>query len=381
MMPMPPGSSDLLEGLGAREILNSLADGVYITDASRRILFWNHAAERITGWPAKEVVGTRCQDNILVHIDKDGHELCGHELCPLRRSIVTGQPSPKPLLVFAKSKSGKRVPVEVTTAPIQSADGRVVGGIELFRDVTGPAQDMMRAKTIQQGCLQCAPSADDRVQWEVRYTPSDIVGGDFYRVERLGADRYTLFVADMMGHGVAAALYSVQLRSFWEDQRSQLNSPATFLTALNSRLHALAPEAGSFATAVCANIDAATGEMTYVCAGHPPPLILRANGYIDRARDPQPALGMFAGLDYTNWTERLLPGDTLLLYTDGAVEVTNARDEQLGVAGLSQLIGEQLRASPDRQLQLAKLEEQLLLYSNAIRLPDDLTLLKLQRLK
>lgn len=378
---MPPGSSDLLHGLGAPEILNSLADGVYITDADRRILFWNRAAERITGWPAKEVVGGRCQDNILAHIDKDGHQLCGHELCPLHRSIVTGHPSPKPLLVFANSKSGKRVPVEVTVAPIQDPDGRVVGGIQLFRDLTAAVQDLMRARVIQQGCLQCVPSEDDRVKWEVRYTPSDIVGGDFYRVERLGADRYTLFVADMMGHGVASALYSVQLRSFWEDQRSQLDSPSTFLTALNSRLHALAPEAGSFATAVCATIHAATGEMTYVCAGHPAPLILRATGCIDRAQDPQPALGMFAGLDYTDWTERLLPGDTLLLYTDGAVEVTDARDEQLGVAGLSELIAEQLRASPDRQLQLAKLEEQLLLYSNAIRLPDDLTLLKLQRLK
>jgi len=381
MMPMPPGSSDLLHGLGAREILNSLADGVYITDASRRILFWNDAAERITGWPAKDVVGSRCQDNILVHIDKDGHELCGHEHCPLRRSIVTGQPTPKPLLVFANSKSGKRVPVEVTTAPIQGTDGRVVGGIELFRDLTAATEDLMRAKVIQQGCLQCVPSADDRVQWEVRYTPSDIVGGDFYRVERLGADRYALFVADMMGHGVASALYSVQLRSFWEEQRSQLDSPAMFLSTLNNRLHALAPEAGSFATAVCVNFHAATGEMTYVCAGHPEPLILRANGYIDRAHDPQPALGMFAELDYANCTGRLEPGDTLLLYTDGAVEAANARDEELGVAGLSELIGDQFRASPDRQLPLAKIEEQLLLYSNAIRLPDDLTLLKLQRLK
>jgi PAS domain-containing protein len=70
-------------------LLNSLADGLYVTDLDRRILFWNSAAERITGWAAQEVVGRTCFDNILCHVDKDGHALCGQEYCPLPRSIVT----------------------------------------------------------------------------------------------------------------------------------------------------------------------------------------------------------------------------------------------------------------------------------------------------
>ena len=82
-----------LTEFNAPELLNLLADGAYITDTDRRIVFWNQAAQRITGWGAAEVVGRRCQENILVHVDKDGHPLCGHEHCPLHRSIVTGQPS------------------------------------------------------------------------------------------------------------------------------------------------------------------------------------------------------------------------------------------------------------------------------------------------
>ena len=114
----------LLSAFSAPELLNSLADGAYITDKDRRILFWNRAAHRIVGWDTNEVVGRTCYDNVLVHVDKDGHQLCGCEYCPLHRSIVTGQASEGSLLVFALHKSGARVPVEVTVAPIRNHAGK-----------------------------------------------------------------------------------------------------------------------------------------------------------------------------------------------------------------------------------------------------------------
>jgi PAS domain-containing protein len=55
-----------------RRILDDLPDGVYITDRERRVRYWNHAAERITGYGAEHVVGRRCADNILIHVDADG---------------------------------------------------------------------------------------------------------------------------------------------------------------------------------------------------------------------------------------------------------------------------------------------------------------------
>ena len=66
-------------------ILDSLNDGLYVCNRDRRILYWNRAAERITGWSSEEVVGLRCMDNILDHKDKDGRRLCGEEFCPLHR--------------------------------------------------------------------------------------------------------------------------------------------------------------------------------------------------------------------------------------------------------------------------------------------------------
>lgn len=113
---------DNLINIDAGTILDSLGDGVYVTDPDRQILYWNKTAERITGWSSADMVGRFCFDEILSHVDKDGHPLCGKEYCPLHRSIVTGIGSECPL-VFALGKDGRRVPVQVSVAPSEIPRG------------------------------------------------------------------------------------------------------------------------------------------------------------------------------------------------------------------------------------------------------------------
>ena len=69
-------SSLNLGNLDSVAILDALPDGAYVTDCDRRIVFWNRAAEQITGWRRDDVLGHCCKDNILCHVDKDGHPLC-----------------------------------------------------------------------------------------------------------------------------------------------------------------------------------------------------------------------------------------------------------------------------------------------------------------
>ena len=365
--------------LAVPELLDSLADGAYITDLDRKILCWNRAAERITGWSAIEVVGRSCFDNILVHVDKQGCALCGKDRCPLRRSIVTGEPSTEPLLIFAQRKTGSRVPVEVSVGPIRNHDGGVIGGVEVFRDLTEVMQDLLRAKGIQDNSV-CSPLPEDaRLEVEVSYHPRNIVGGDFYRIERLDADIYALMVADAMGHGVAGALCAMQLRSLWGDHQAELESPALFLSVINERLHGLVRGAGYLATAVCATYDAGCGQLRCARAGHPAPLLFRANEPVESVGQSQLALGMLPGITYTEASVQLTPGDALLFFTDGAVELFDATEHELGVAGLKRLVRQQIARDDCAGFRTPILEEQLLRYSNLIRLPDDLTLLKLRR--
>jgi PAS domain S-box-containing protein len=374
-------SASFLSEFEAPELLNLLADGAYITDTDRRIVFWNQAAQRITGWTPQEVVGRTCRDNILVHVDKDGHQLCGHEQCPLHRSIVTGQPSAEPVLVFGQHRSGSRIPVEVTVAPVRNHAGQIIGGIEVFRDLTASVQDQLRAKEIQEMAVQCELPEDDRVSFEMRYQPRDIVGGDFFRVEKVSEDVYAVFVADAKGHGVAAALYTMLLRSLWQEHRPDLESPARFMEIINDRLHGLMREDGFFGTAALVGYDAANGQLRLAFAGHPLPLLFRAGGAVETPGATGPALGMFGSPKYQEIATQLAPGDALLLYTDGATELFDDQDHELGREGLLKLVRAQVCAGGNSGFHLAQLEGQLLRFSNEIHLPDDLTMVKLCRLR
>jgi PAS domain S-box-containing protein len=108
-------------------------DGIYITDRNRRIIFWNKGAENITGFSAREVMGHRCSDNILNHIDENGRLLCKAD-CPLERCMASR--TPIKAKIFPKNKAGHRLPTLTHAAPLKDIEGRVVGGIEVFRDIS-----------------------------------------------------------------------------------------------------------------------------------------------------------------------------------------------------------------------------------------------------
>jgi len=118
-----------------KELLDHMSDGVYFVDRDRRILYWNEGAYRLTGYTAVELVGRRCQDDTLCHVDTAGHRLC-QDGCPLTASVTDG--GAHQAQVFLRHKQGRRVPVAVRVQPIWAADGSVVGAVEIFNDDSGP---------------------------------------------------------------------------------------------------------------------------------------------------------------------------------------------------------------------------------------------------
>jgi diguanylate cyclase (GGDEF)-like protein/PAS domain S-box-containing protein len=115
------------------KLLDSLHDGVYFVDRDRRIQYWNKGAERLTGFPADEVVGRLCRDNILMHVNAAGCTLCVTG-CPLVETLFDGQRREHEL--YLRHKLGHRVPVSVRVAPIVNSEGDIVGAIEVFSDIT-----------------------------------------------------------------------------------------------------------------------------------------------------------------------------------------------------------------------------------------------------
>ncbi|MCE5268930.1 MAG: SpoIIE family protein phosphatase [Planctomycetaceae bacterium] len=351
-------------------ILDSLSDGVYVCDTDRRIVFWSRAAARITGWQPDDVVGRRCLDDVLCHIDKDGHRLCGEEFCPLHRAMVTGTTSTVGLIVFAQGKDGHRVPMEVTVAPIRDSAGHIVGGVETFRDVSHVLADLERAKRIQSLSLEIDLPDDPRVGFSTHYVPHDLVGGDFYAIKPLDADHYGFLLADVMGHGVAAALHTMHLSSLWDRHYRLLTEPVLFAQMVNNEL-ARVVKGESFATGLCGIIDANDRVLRAVSAGGPPGLAFRDGGRIEELQSAGLPFGMMEDADYEETEARFDRGDCLLFFSDGATEVHNAAGQLLGTQGLVRVLRE--TGYPAHGLHMSAVEEQLLLYSNEIRLSDDLT--------
>jgi PAS domain S-box-containing protein len=361
---------------GAKSIIDSLSEGIYVCDLDRTITYWSQSAEQITGWSAAEVIGRQCHDSVLCHVDKDGHLLCGEEYCPLHRAMVTGTRSRGSLLVYAQKKGGRRVPVEVSVAPIRDKAGTVIGGVETFRDATGIVHDLERAKAIQRFALQYELPADDRVTFTTHYVPHDIIGGDYFAIERLDADRYGIMLADVMGHGIAAALYTMHLSQLWDRFHTALTDPVEFTSTVNNALAKVLKSDVSFATAVCALVDVKNRVFRFVGAGGPTVLLMHADGSREVLKNPGLPLGILVDAPYEEIGANLREGDRLLLFSDGAVEVANAAGEMVGLDGLVVLLQE--LGYPGTELRMDALEEALLRFSNAIRLPDDLTLIEVR---
>ena len=139
-----------LDNVQLADVLENLHDGLYFTDTHRVITYWNHAAERITGYTAAEVLGRSCAANILVHVDTDGRSLCGG-LCPLAMAMADSVG--REAEVFLRHKDGHRVPVLVRTGPLKDRQDQVVGGIELFTDLSNILANNSRVRELEQLAL------------------------------------------------------------------------------------------------------------------------------------------------------------------------------------------------------------------------------------
>ncbi|MBN1686211.1 MAG: GGDEF domain-containing protein [Spirochaetales bacterium] len=125
-----------------RKLLDELHDGVYFVDRDRRITHWNAAAERISGFSAKEVVGSFCHDNLLQHMDPTGARLC-IDGCPLSRTMNDGNPKVVET-VYLHHREGHRVPIQVRTLPIFGSGGTVTGAVEIFSKLDRRGSDLER---------------------------------------------------------------------------------------------------------------------------------------------------------------------------------------------------------------------------------------------
>jgi len=163
------------------------------------------------------------------------------------------------------------------------------------------------------------------------------VGGDYYDHVDLGGGRLLLVIADVSGKGVPAALLMSGFRAALVSQDLSQAKPEDVASRVNEFLNR-SVEPGRFVTAFLGLLDAATGQLTYVNAGHNPPLLLRAGGAVESLEAGGVILGILPGSRYARGEVTLSPGDLVALYTDGVTEGANAANEMWGEERLAALL-------------------------------------------
>jgi sigma-B regulation protein RsbU (phosphoserine phosphatase) len=182
-----------------------------------------------------------------------------------------------------------------------------------------------------------------------RYRPDGAVGGDFFDVLALSDTKAGLFICDVMGHGVRAALGTAMVRALLEGVRALGDDPGRLLAEVNRELIAILGQASVplFLSAFYAVIDVTTGEVSHANAGHPQPLLLRrGEGVVeplvpDGGR-PGPPLGVRDQAGYPVSRVRMHRGDLLVLFTDGLFEPAGSDHEPFGEERLAGAFGRRL---------------------------------------
>jgi len=159
------------------------------------------------------------------------------------------------------------------------------------------------------------------------YTPASDVAGDFYDFLELDDGSLGIFIADVSGHGVPAALVASMLKIALATQAENASSPARVLANLNTLFCGRLER--QFITAAYVHIDPFAGVITTASAGHPPP-ILRHGETCDEIIAPGVVLGRFRDARYEERSHPFVPGDILVLYTDGVTETANRGAEMWG---------------------------------------------------
>ena len=265
--------------------------------------------------------------------------------------------------------------------------------------ITGIAQQA--ALAIQNDLLQKAMVVRERLETEVQlarqiqktFLPEELpqfagwdlaarwktarqVGGDFYDVFHLPDNRLGLFIADVADKGVPAALFMALTRTLVRAAVAENYSPAEAMKRVNDLL---IPDTrqGMFVTAVYAVLDMNTNELTYVNAGHNPPLWVKRAGSVERLTRTAIALGVVMGEPVNQRTIHLEAGDNLLLYTDGLTESFNHEGAFYGEERLLESLLSDQCGSANELLDVV--EKFLLDFVQDMPPADDLTMLVLRR--
>jgi len=351
-------------------LLESMPDQIYFKDRESRFTCVSRAvAEHLGESDPSHLIGKTDFDYFD---EKTACEAFNDE----QRIIATGQP------VLGKVEQGTHSDGHLTWSlttkvPLRDAAGGIIGIGGINKDITAIKEieaalqaernrlqvvtteltarnaqleaDLQFARVLQEALLprenivfkDASLEGGGALAFERLYRPATVVGGDFFHIIPLPQDRAGVFICDVMGHGLRAALVTAIIRACLEELRPVMNDPGGLLRALNLRLRTILTrvEEPFVATAFYMVADPAMREVRFANAGHPHPVRMRCSeGAVEtlggKARKPGCALGLFDDAVYPTSCSPFEPHDRILLFTDGLYEAESPNGEEFGITAL-----------------------------------------------
>jgi sigma-B regulation protein RsbU (phosphoserine phosphatase) len=352
----PPGGPEGPAGWIALKdrALDVSAEGITIADArepDRPLIYANEGFERMTGYPVEEVMGRNCRF-------LQGPETDPSAMAEIRAALAESRECVVEILNYRKNGSTFWNRLSIT--PVRDASGEVTHFIGIQSDITARrlAEDGLRrakealehdlrlAARVQQALLPPASLEAGTLRIAHTFNPCDDLAGDAVGVVPLPDGRVGVYLLDVSGHGVGAALLSFTL--------SHLLSPSAEGALITDRTAAgpsVVPPARvaerlnrqfpmdrtrQYFTLVYGVIDPASGRLRYVMAGHPAPVLLPKDGAPSPVAGAGLPIGMIDDASFEDQGLTLDPGDRLYFYTDGAIEALDAREEEFGITRLAE---------------------------------------------
>jgi sigma-B regulation protein RsbU (phosphoserine phosphatase) len=359
-----------------RTLLDHSPDHIYFKDKESRFLMVSRAqAVRFHLSHPDQAIG------------KTDHDFHGKEHADQARAdemeiLRTG----KPLVGIEEMETwadGRTTWVSSTKMPLFGPTGEIIGTFGISRDITQNkrdrealaartrelekknnqiAEELKMARELQLAMLPqefpCVPqgcaAAESDLGFCSFYYPSGAVSGDFFNVMSLSDHRVGVFICDVMGHDVRAALVTALVRALIDEQRHTEREPSELLAQINRSLFDIFKQTGAtmYATAFYLIADVKNCELRFASAGHPDPLhICRQAGRVEwlagvNGQKKGPALGLFPNATFPTYSRRMEAGDLVALYTDGLTETESPDQKQFTPELLAEAVQRRIAMPP-----------------------------------
>lgn len=351
------GDLDILKAPGTKEelILNTIHEGEYIGEMSLA-----------TGAPRTASVRGRT-DTVLLSMSRQQFNDLLHRHPELASTLVTvlSHRLDNTNVATFRDLTEKNRQLQQAYDDLKAAQVQLVEKERLEKE-------LQVAADIQMSILPDVLPSPDGYDFGGRILPARQVGGDFYDVFELGTDKFGVLIGDVADKGVPSAIFMARAHALIIAEADNITLPGDVLRKVNEHITRF-EKSTQFVTALFGILDVKTGDFNYARAGHEPPLLLTADGNVQRLpHQPGMALGLWENIMLDENSLMLPKGSLLVLFTDGLTDCRNPKGEPFGLERIKHAMANLKKINA--QAGCDELFDKLMKYQDGSKQDDDVTL-------